>query len=155
MELGLTFQEALERMAKRVKSKKIKEIIYSTIEAEKYGGDISDLLKNLSKSLEDLANIKKERISVLKNFMITYYGIFIGTLFAIFLISIFMKNMLNLSEYSDVFLEFKNIAFILSSLNAVFTGLVIGKVSRGSIITGLPHSIVLIIIVILFFGFLI
>lgn len=146
MEFGLTFIEAFERVAKRTKSEKIKKTIYSIIEAERYGGDIKGLLENLSRSLEELIEIKKERISKLKNFMLIYYGIFISLLASIVLSIYLIKRFFSEFAIPDILEQFKTVAYILVFLNAIFTGLVIGKVSTGKVISGVTHSIILVVI---------
>ena len=146
MEFGLTFVEAFERMANRIKSDKVKKTIYSIIEAEKYGGDMKGLLQNLSKSLEELMEIKRERISRLKNFMFVYYGVFFGLLVTIVLVIYFIKKFFMAQASVGAISMFKNVAFILATLNAIFTGIVIGKVSTGKYISGMPHSLILLVI---------
>ena len=146
MEFGLTFVEAFERMAKRVKSDKVRKTIHSIIEAEKYGGDIKGLLQNLSRSLEELMEIKRERITRLKNFMLVYYGIFAGFLISIIMILYFIKKLLLVNSSPELINTFKNIAYILAALNAAFTGIVIGKVSTGKYISGIMHSVLLLIL---------
>ncbi|HIP90372.1 MAG TPA: hypothetical protein EYH22_02355 [Candidatus Nanopusillus sp.] len=146
MEFGLTFIEAFERVAKRTKSEKIKKTIYSIIEAERYGGDIKGLLENLSRSLEELIEIKKERISKLKNFMLVYYGIFISFLISIVLIIYFIKRFFGEFTTPELLKQFKTVTYVLIFLNAVFTGLVIGKVSTGKAISGITHSIILVVL---------
>jgi len=154
MEFGLTFVEAFERMANRVKSDKVKKTIFSIIEAEKYGGDMKGLLQNLSKSLEELMEIKRERISHLKNFMFVYYGVFFGLLLTIVLVTFFINKFFTKEINPQILAAFKNVAFILAILNALFTGIVIGKVSTGKCISGITHSIVLLVITAIVMSFI-
>ncbi len=142
MSVGVPFTEALARMEKRINSPKVKKAIISIIEAERYGGKIEYAFTAMSEALQELIDIKKERISKIRSFMINYYMVYVGFMAVIvitaFLFEKFFKTGQNLID------AFKQVSMILAILNGILTGIVIGKVSMGKISAGILHSVILV-----------
>ncbi|MGB9674659.1 MAG: type II secretion system F family protein [Nanopusillaceae archaeon] len=157
MRYGRTFNEALEEMANRIKKREISEVILNINNVMKSGGDLASLLETLSDSFGNINMIKKERLSQLKLVAYTYYGLYFGVVFSIFIIYLLIINIKMTSfgytqeQSQSIISLYKWMAFILLLVNAVFTGLVIGKVANGKIVSGIIHSIILTIIAIGFF----
>ena len=101
--------------------------------------------------------IKKDRLSQLKLTTYTYYGLFLGVLLSIIVVYYLIINIksLGFSSNKEAYYELINVyrflSFLLLLVNAIFTGLVIGKLAKGTIKSGIIHSIVLTIISIGFF----
>ncbi len=142
--LGLPFSEAMERFASKIDSLLIKRAVATFIEAEKSGGDPAKTLISVSLALQEINNLLKERESETRYYNFVFYIIFIGFVLASLILrkilidfSKMFNSPLNISDFDDIILT-------TIIINAFFTGLVIGKVTKGSFYRGLIHSIILI-----------
>jgi len=132
----------------------IKKTISTIVETYSGGGDITQILDASGKTIKEINKIRKERFSAIYNQMITGYIIFfifigvliilqkylVPSLFAFSSPDIGMSNMDSTSRiYSDIFQW-------LILIEGFFSGLVIGKMAEGSLLAGLKHSFILIII---------
>jgi flagellar protein FlaJ len=157
IEYGKTFYDALNDSAKRINNLEISEVLLNINNVLKSGGDLSNLLDTLSESIRKLEMIKKEKLSQLKLTTYTYYGLYLGVLLSIIAVYYLIINikLLGLSFNKDVYYElinaYKFLSFLLLLINAIFTGLVIGKLAKGTIRAGIIHSIVLTVISVGFF----
>jgi len=132
----------------------IQKTVSTIIETYEGGGDISQILEAASKTIKEINKIRKERFSSIYNQMITGYAIFfifIGVLIILnkFLVpTLFTFNstetgMMNLEDISRIYYDIFQWMIIVEGF---FSGLVIGKMAEGSMIAGLKHSVILIII---------
>ncbi|MGC9133091.1 MAG: type II secretion system F family protein [Nanopusillaceae archaeon] len=157
MKYGRTFHEVLENSSERIKNREISEVLLNIENVLRNGGDLSNLLDTLSESIQNLNNIKKDRLSQLKVVTYTYYGLYFGILLSIVAIYFLVLNIKGINFigneefYYSVISLYKWLSFILLLINALFTGLVIGKLSKGAIKSGIIHSIILTVISIGFF----
>ncbi len=141
--LGLPFSDALERFSKKIDSLLIKRAVATFIEAEKSGGDPAKTLISVSLALQEINNLMKERESETKYYNFIFYIIFIGFVLSALILrkvlidfSKMFNSALNISDFDDIILT-------TIIINAFFTGLVIGKVTKGSFYRGLIHSVIL------------
>jgi len=157
MEYGKTFYDALNDSANRINNLEISEVLSNINNVLKSGGDLSNLLDTLSESIRNLEMIKKDRLSQLKLTTYTYYGLFLGVLLSIIAVYYLIINIksfgpsFNKETYYELINVYRFLSFLLLLINAIFTGLVIGKLANGTIKSGIIHSIVLTIISIGFF----
>jgi len=132
----------------------IKKTISTIVETYSGGGDITQILDASGKTIKEINKIRKERFSAIYNQMITGYIIFfifigvliilqkylVPSLFAFSSPDIGMSSMDSTSKiYSDIFQW-------LILIEGFFSGLVIGKMAESSLLAGLKHSFILIII---------
>lgn len=156
---GVPFDEVLERFADRVGSSAMSRTVTTIIEAHRSGGNVSEVLQVVAESVTEMERIKKERKSHVYSQMITGYTIyfvFLGVMVGLqrFLIpSLAMEGGTELAMQNGAGLEMEELAVIyedmfrnLVIIQGLFSGLAIGKMSAGSIIAGLQHVIVLIVI---------
>jgi len=135
-------------------TKSLRRTVLTIIDTHKGGGDIADIFDSIGKSIVEVNRINKERSSIVYNQMLTGYIIFfvfIGVLIVmqIYLIpslQTFSSPELGLSSFEDLNRFYSDVFKILIILQGFFSGLVIGKLSEGSLISGLKHSIILVII---------
>ncbi len=159
MDWGVPFDEVLERFAKRTKSASMRRTITTIIETHRSGGNVSDVLKIVAESVTDMEKIKKERKSHVYSQMITgytIYFIFLGVMIGLqrFLIpSLAMDAGADIAFDTGAGLHMDELAVIyedmfqnLVLIQGLFSGLAIGKMSAGSVIAGLQHVLVLIVI---------
>ena len=135
-------------------SKSLKRTVLTIIDTHRGGGNIAEIFDSVGKSTEEVNKINKERSSIIYNQMLTGYVIFflfIGILIMmqIFLIpalEVFGSPDLGISSMEQVTSFFSDAFRILIIIQGFFSGLVIGKLSEGSLISGIKHSIILVLI---------
>lgn len=155
VEWGVPFEKALKIFSDKVKSMPIKRSVSTIIETYKVGGKISDTLKAIGQSLVEINKIKQERSVSVQSQIVTSYLIFFVFIFILIILKTFLIPALGTMEaptlgemegqptipielYTQTFIN-----FIL--IQGFFAGLATGKMAEGSIIAGLKHSIVLIV----------
>ncbi|MEM4757918.1 MAG: type II secretion system F family protein [Nanopusillaceae archaeon] len=149
MNYGIPFDIAIQNIANKIKVKTVKESLIAISQLLKSGGDIGNLFESMSEMFYILNNMKKERLSNVRVLTFSYYGLFILIIFVIFAVSAFVSR-ITISYFPEIITQYKNISSIFLIVNSIFTGLVIGKISTGKIISGIIHSIFLLLISILF-----
>jgi flagellar protein FlaJ len=146
---GVPFDEILRKFSKG-RTKLIKRSVSTIIEAHRGGGDISDILDSVGKSMIEMNRIMKERSSTIYNQVIIGYVIFFLFIGILLIIQIFLLPSLHFisGEEESASLEAFYIQTfkLLILIQGFFAGLVIGKMSEGRIIAGVKHSFLLIIV---------
>lgn len=140
---GVSFEKALIEFSKKIGSKSLKRTIWTIIEAHRSGGTISTVLEAVAGSLKELEKIKKERSSSVYSQLVSgylIYLVFVGVMIGLssFLVTSF--DWQNQSSFSSMFTDlFRNLAII----QGIFAGLAIGKMSEGTLLAGIKHSLIL------------
>jgi flagellar protein FlaJ len=148
----------LKIFSEKVRSTPIRRSVSTIIETYKVGGKISDTLRAIGQSLIEINKIRQERSASVQSQLVTSYMIFFIFIFILLILKSFLlpsfgsmqmspslmgeeeKSPLVPSElYTQTFIN-----FIL--VQGFFAGLATGKMAEGSLIAGLKHSIVLIVI---------
>jgi len=148
MEYGIPFNKALLNLAKKVKIKNIRETLIILSNLLVKGGSTADLFESLSEIFHVSNNLKKERLSNVRYLSFSYYGLFFLVILVIYITYKFMQMIP--AGNIEVLTAYKHVSSVFLLLNAFFTGLVIGKVSEGKIFAGVIHSLVLLVMSILF-----
>lgn len=153
---GVPFREALRLFSKNVNSLPIKRAITTIIETYKVGGKISDTLKAVGESLLEISKIKAERSVSVQSQILTSYLIFFVFIFILVILQSFLIPALTPSgdvtgisgmggtAMPEMFPPEIFINFIL--VQGFFAGLATGKMAEGSVIAGIKHSLVLIVV---------
>ncbi|MFH1978055.1 MAG: type II secretion system F family protein [Candidatus Aenigmatarchaeota archaeon] len=153
---GIPFERALETFAKTTNSVPIRRAISTIIQTYKMGGKISDTLAAIGKSLLTIERIRTERSTSVRAQIMTVYLIYFVFIFILITLQVFLIPSLQVSEdlpgitanpaavgvTDQVFVD-NFIIFII--IQGFFAGIVAGKMSEGSVVTGFKHSILLII----------
>lgn len=160
LEWGVPFDKVLSSFAKRTKSSLIKRSTDTVIQAYKSGGNIQDVLESVGDNIRSIKKLEEERQSQLYGEMITGYAvyfIFIGILIA--LTTYLLPSLAEATEAFEGGLDilgsdgggdleenielyevwFQRLVFI----QAIFSGLIVGKLSEGSLKAGIKHSAIL------------
>lgn len=156
--LGITLTQALRTFANDINSKVITRAIGLISEAERSGGKIESILESVSKSINQIENLKKERKAAISNLITQGYIIFM--VFIIIMLVLEFKILplvsdLSSSEGLNIKIskinpdEFGMPMLIMILTQSLFAGLVIGKISEGSIKNGIKHSFILLTITLL------
>jgi flagellar protein FlaJ len=164
--LGIPVKDALNVFAKEINSPVISRAISLIREAERSGGKIEVILESVSYSISQVEKLKKERKAAIYNLTVQGYIIFF-IFIIIMLIMEFkilpMTENLNLEtgigdlgagttgfgvektnsgKFSSS--DFTRPFLFLIIAQGFFAGLVIGKISEGSVKGGLKHSFILV-----------
>jgi flagellar protein FlaJ len=159
---GIPVKQALQTFARETNNKVILRSVALIIEAENSGGEIGSVLDAVVTSVSEIEEIKKERASRVYSMIVQGYIIFLIFLVIMLFVQIkFMPLIFNSFSGSGTAAAFggsggyaesdssgiiKNSFFILVLIEALFTGLVVGKLSEGSLKSGVKHSVILLII---------
>ena len=165
---GMPVEESFENFANRTGTKTARRVTVLLEMALKIGGDIRTNLEMIQKHVTELQNLEKERKSSLAPYTYTIYisfAVFLGI--AVILSSQFfsqfeaVQQLLSkgpdtggafFSSIKDVnFAALNQILFNMSIIEAVFGGLVAGKIGAGTYVAGVKHIIVMIVMAIVAF----
>lgn len=161
--LGIPLKTALEVFARDVNNSTVSRTITLIGQAERAGGNIGDILGSVAKAVNTTDKLKKERKSTISTLTAQGYIIFFVFIVIIIVMQFYIIPMLSgitdigslgsaggletttatdTASASDV-----SQAFIyLLIVQAIFSGLVIGKLSEGEIRSGVKHSFALVVL---------
>ena len=153
---GIPFREALRMFSERIRSVAVKRALATIIETYKMGGKISDTLKAVGESLMEINKIKAERSVSVQSQILTSYLIYFVFIFILVILQSFLipaltpkgdiPGMVSMAggALPEMFPPEIFMNFIV--IQGLFAGLATGKMSEGSLIAGVKHSVVLITI---------
>jgi len=158
LSLGITLTAALENFAKDTKSRVISRAVSLISEAEKAGGNIETILDSVASSVNQIEQLRKERKAAVSNLVTQGYMIFF--VFIIIMLVLEFKifplvsdlgvadgNSMSASNVDPD--SFSMPLFVMLLVQSFFAGLVIGKISEGSIKNGFKHSFILLALTLL------
>jgi len=170
--LGIPIKQALDNFGNGVKSKVISRAITLIQEAERAGGEIETILESVAGSVGQIEKLRKERRAAISNLVVQGYVVFL-IFIAIMLVMQFrilpitteignagvgaggsgfgsISGTLDSVSANQVTADDMAKAFLyLLVVQGFFVGLVIGKISEGSVKAGLKHSFVLVTLALL------
>lgn len=164
VELGIPIDKALETFANDVDSVVIRRAAALIRGAEKAGGEIDYILESTARSISEVEKLKEERRSAIYGLVVQGYAIFF-IFIGIVLVMEFriipltegiggFGNILGGGDITQINAqtaqefnpeELTRPFFYLLLTQGLFVGLVIGKLTEGSIKKGLKHSFILMI----------
>lgn len=155
--LGIPVRQALQTFAGDTSNKVIARSVVLVTEAEESGGRIGEILENVAKSVSEVEDIKKERKSSMFNAVVQLYIIFL--IFLVIMLGVQIKFIPELLKIigslgggmegfgftgGALNQEIMNKLFlVLMIVQGFFAGLIIGKLSEGSIKYGIKHSAII------------
>jgi flagellar protein FlaJ len=151
MSWGMNFDEALIEFSDRIDLPLIKKATVLINEAGKHGGDLSDIFGSTAKYLDNINSWnQKRRQQTMPYVLIFYFSVFMF-LFIIIIISNMMFTPLSQTATGGISFikpiisqaESKRLFLHASLLEALFGGLIAGKINEDSFIYGLKHVAVL------------
>ncbi len=156
IEWGVPFEEILEKFAERSGSGVMKRTVSTIIETHRGGGNIQSVMEAVAKSITEIDKIKQERSSHIFAQMLTGYTIFFIFLGVIIGLQKFLMPTLiggiGVAETgapansADIIKTYRDLFGSLIIIQGLFSGVAIGKMSEGSVLAGLRHSLVLVAI---------
>ncbi|MCD6483194.1 MAG: type II secretion system F family protein [Candidatus Aenigmarchaeota archaeon] len=156
---GIPLEDAMINFAKNTKSKLIARIVYSIIESSRFGGNIATIIDSLSKTSLEIERLRAERRLYLNSQLVTGYIIFfvfIGVLIGLqrFLVPSLAEQSTKLVPDTGIVVgvSFYNRIFRdLLIIEGFFSGLMVGKMTEGSLINGIKHSFIMVVLGLLIF----
>lgn len=156
---GIPFSKALRSLTDTADTQLMKRTTLLILEAERSGGAIEEVFESAHKHVSEVLGLKRERLGSMKPYTWIIYASFIvfALVMIILLYSFFqtlavqMVDAVRSGENPNIALPF-NIAglqlvfFHLMVIEAVFAGLIAGKMGEGDAKIGLRHSCILLII---------
>ncbi len=160
---GVPFEEALERLQRRINSPFVKKAVTIITTAEAQGGEVNAILQTLAEDLRKLKELEEERKGKLSVYTATIYVIFLLLLAIMVMLTATLAPAIPKIQVAGQFFggmaggltekDFRTLLFHVSLIEAFFAGLISGQMGEGSVVAGLKHSIVLVAITLFAFSF--
>lgn len=154
IEWGLSFEEIMERFADETNSRIIQRAVSTINQSYRSGGSIYQVLEAVSDNIEEVKKLQRERSSELYGSMVSgyiIYGVFLVVLSVlanylipslVFEFDIPGSGGGGIENPEQIFSIFRGLIII----QAIFSGLVIGKLGEGDIKAGAKHVGILLIV---------
>ena len=159
MSWGVSFEEALQSLGKRVNTALMRQTIPLIIEAQHSGGQVEKVFEPLEEFVQTTLTFDTERKTQTRPYLaIVYVAFFVFLFTIIILLKSFFVDITDfeLSQFEMMSpSEARTIFFHMSSIQAFFGGLVAGKMGEGTVGGGLKHSVILLVIGYLAFKFIV
>ena len=144
---GMTFEEALLALGRRVNTVLVQRTVPLIIEAGRSGGHVEKVFDPMGKFVQSTLLLDKERKNQTRPYVAIIYVAFfvfvftVVLLFQSFFVSIEGLPLLGAGTMSAE--QMRRIFFHMTTIQALFGGLVAGKMGEGTINAGLKHSLVM------------
>ena len=146
---GMTFEEALLSLEKRVNTTLTQKTIPIIIEANRSGGQVEKVFRPLGKFVKaTLLQKKQQRNRTRPYIAIIYVAYFVFLFTVVLLFKSFFSSVEDLPIFSSGVIapqEMWRNFFHMAIIQAFFGGLTAGKMGEGNSMAGLKHSLVLMI----------
>jgi flagellar protein FlaJ len=146
---GMSFEEALLALGKRVNTVLMQRTVPMIFEASRSGGHVEKVFDPMGKFIQTTLLLDKERRTQTRPYIAIVYVAFFVFIFTIVLLfkSFFVSTeqlpMLGTAVMSTE--AIKRLFFHMTVVQSLFGGLVAGKMGEGTINAGLKHSLILMI----------
>jgi len=163
MSWGSSLEEALRMFARNARTKLAQRTADLIAEVGRSGGDTKEIMEQLNKHIGELQSIDRERYAQMRPYAAVVYiafGVFLFT--DIMLIKSFFAQIVGLQKsilqtpgsggsifggVSGVDINLlEKVFFHAAAIQAIFGGLIAGKMSEGRLGAGLKHSLILLVI---------
>jgi flagellar protein FlaJ len=165
---GSSFDDALLHFAKKYPTPLIRRTVFTLIEASRMGGQLGEILEGVALDVEETKSLEKRRSSETKPYlMVGYISYFVFMAVILIMSFVFLPMMKEAAgatsggnlpsgvgrfavSGSDL-AKYNRLFFHALIIQGFFTGIVTGKMGEGKAIAGLKHSVVFIIIAVVFY----
>ncbi len=157
LDWGLSVEKVLTKFSKETKSRIISRIVSTVIETHKFGGNLANTFEALSSTAFEMEKLRGERRLYINSQMITGYIIFF--VFLAVLIGLQKYLVPSLSQMSagaaalgtakppeNVSAQYTEVFRNLILLQGLFAGLSIGRMAEGAMVSGLKHSMFMMLV---------
>jgi flagellar protein FlaJ len=146
---GMSFEEALLGLGKRVNTILVQRTVPMIIEASRSGGHVEKVFEPMGKFIQSTLLLDKERRTQTRPYIAIIYVAFFVFLFTIVLLfKSFFVSVEQLPTLGTALMtpeEIRRMFFHMTVIQAFFGGLVAGKMGEGTISAGLKHCLILMI----------
>jgi flagellar protein FlaJ len=144
---GMSFEEGLLNLGKRVNTVLVQKTVPMIIEASRSGGHVEKVFDPMGKFIQTTLLLDKERRTQTRPYIAIIYVAFFVFLFTIILLfrSFFtsIQGLPTMGTASMSPSQVQKIFFHMTSIQAFFGGLVAGKMGDGTVSAGLKHGLIL------------
>ena len=158
--LGIPLRTALEIFAKDVNNTTVSRTITLIGQAERAGGNIGEILEAVARAVSMVDKLKKERKSTISTLVVQGYIIFFVFMVIVLVMQFYIIPMITgiadtgglgiggiTAGASSITAADVSKAFLyLIIVQGVFSGLIIGKLSEGTLKGGIKHSFALVVL---------
>lgn len=147
MSWGMTFEEAVQVMARRVNTVLVQRTMPLVIEASRSGGHVERVFEPMGKFVQTTLLLDKERRTQTRPYIAIIYVAYFVFLFTIILLfksffaSIEGLPLLGAAVMSPQ--QMRQLFFHMTFIQGLFGGLVAGKMGEGTVFAGLKHSLIM------------
>lgn len=160
MSWGVPYERALNSFAERVKTPLTYRVVTLISETARSGGNMQRVMNSIVQHVRDLRNIERERKAQIRPYIfITYITVFVFLFTLIMLFKMFFSTIGEMSAAGSMFLagavtstDYRLVFFHMTIVESFLGGLIAGKMSEGSIKSGVKHSVILLLIALVAFN---
>ncbi|MCX8169901.1 MAG: type II secretion system F family protein, partial [Candidatus Methanomethyliaceae archaeon] len=149
VKLGMSFEEAIRRFAERTDSQLVRRVGAIISDVNRFGGDIVEVVRSLADYIKMILTISEERRTAMRTYIgISYIAFGVLLVIVAILLNQFFLPTLQLGT-APLFIspvgyeEYRRAFFFFAITQAIFSGLVTGKLGEGSIFAGLKHIVIM------------
>jgi len=151
MSWGMNFNEALEKFSDRMDIPLIKKATTLILEAGKHGGELANIFESTANYVENVNSwTAKRKMQTMPYVAIFYFSVVIFLFIIIIISTMMFAPMSEISEGASAIIqpiltteESRRIFMHTALLEAVFGGLIAGKINEDSFADGLKHAMLL------------
>lgn len=155
LEWGIPFDRVLRDFADETNSRIIRRAVNTIIQTYESGGNVSDVLDTVGTNIKQVKQLERERESELYGEVITGYMVYFIFLVVLIALLRYLVPALNFTgdigplrggggqSTSALINQYRPVFRNLVVIQAIFSGLVIGKLSEGELRAGAKHVAVL------------
>ncbi|MCX8181727.1 MAG: type II secretion system F family protein [Candidatus Methanomethyliaceae archaeon] len=155
--LGMSLEEAFQAFAKRVDSDIVKKVSVVIYETNRFGGDVSRIIRSLADYIKSIILLNEERRTTMRMYIgVTYiaFGVLLFTI--MILLNQFFMPIIQLSgtiifTAQASYEEYRRVFFYMTIIQAITSGLVAGKMGEGTMSAGLKHIVIMLFLTLLMF----
>jgi flagellar protein FlaJ len=160
LDWGIPFERVLRDFGERSRSPIIRRSVNTIIQTYQSGGNVSNVLDSVGSNLKEIEKLKNERRSELYGELVTGYIVYAIFLIVLIVLTRYLIPAITFStdlgpivqtagqqQSGDQLVQtYKPIFRHLVLLQSFFSGLIIGKLSRGTFKAGFKHILVLMVV---------
>ncbi len=142
---GIPFEQAILNFGERLGTILAKRAARLMVEASRAGARVHDIFEVITNAIQEMRNLELER----KTEMMPYIAIVYVAFFVFIFITIILSKIFFAPAATYMFMspqmveESKVILFRMGMTEALFSGLIAGKIGEGSVAGGLKHSVIM------------
>lgn len=160
MSWGVPYEKALNSFAERVKTPLTYRVVTLISETARSGGNMQKVMNSIVQHVRDLRSIERERKAQIRPYIfITYITVFVFLFTLIMLFKMFFSTLGQMSAAGSMFLagavtstDYRLVFFHMTIVESFLGGLIAGKMSEGSVKSGVKHSVILLLIALVAFN---